>query len=123
MILGVGIDLVEIARIKRAYDKFGDRFLTKLYTPYERQHMPGRCARYLAGRFAAKEAAVKALGTGLANGIALKHIEIRIQETGQPALRLYANASAHAGSLGCRHIHLSITHERDCAAAVVIMED
>lgn len=122
MILGIGIDLVELARVRRVYEKFGQRFLDKIFTAHEREHLPPDYPQYLAGRFAAKEATVKALGTGFTNGIALRHIEICVQNTGRPDLRLYGKAFAIAKELGCRHFHLSITHERGYAAAVVIME-
>lgn len=121
MIAGLGIDLVELERVARLHKKYGARFLDKFLTTYERD-AAAPSPSYLASRFAAKEAAVKALGTGFARGICPRQIEVHIQAGGLPGLRLYGNAEKHAQALGITHYYLSLTHERRMACAVVIME-
>lgn len=123
MIIGLGIDLVEIARMERVFSRFGDKFLNKIYTPLELSHMPKNAAFWLAGRFAAKEAAVKALGTGFRDGINMPDIEIVSDELGKPCLRFYKAAADRGLFLKVRHAHLSISHERSMAAAVVVLEN
>ncbi len=125
MIIGSGFDLTALPRIKRILERHGDRFLCRILTDAERKALPspaaGRVA-YAAGRFAAKEAAVKALGTGFSSGIGFHDLEILSQDSGKPELRLYGQAAAVAECMGVRAIHVSISHERDVAGAVVILE-
>lgn len=123
MILGLGIDVVELARIGSALERFGTRFLEKILTPEELRNLPsGRSVPFAAARFAAKEAAVKALGTGFAQGISPQHISLRNLPAGQPTLLFHGPAAARADALGARRVHVSLTHGRDTAAAVVILE-
>ncbi|WP_457570912.1 holo-[acyl-carrier-protein] synthase [Desulfovulcanus sp.] len=122
MILGLGLDVVEIERISRSYAKFKDRLVYRILTPKEIENLPQNPVSYLASRFAAKEAGVKALGTGFAEGITFQHLEIKSSKTGQPHLYFLGPAYKKAMSMGCKKIHLSITHSQNTAAAVVILE-
>jgi len=122
VILGLGLDLVELARIDAALTRFGERFLTRILTPAERANLPLRPLARVAGLFAAKEAAVKALGTGFAQGIGFSCLEILPDALGRPTLTLAGPALARAQTLGATSWHVSITHERATAAAVVVME-
>jgi holo-[acyl-carrier protein] synthase len=123
MIIGIGIDLVEIARIEQSICRFGRRFLDRVLTPGEFVLMPssGQNA-YVAARFAAKEAALKALGTGMSMGISLLHVEIENMSSGQPRLILHDKAGELAFALGVANTHVSLTHSRATAGAVVILE-
>ena len=125
MIQGTGFDLAALPRIQNMLEKYGERFLARLLTPKELAALPApRAARvaYVAGRFAAKEAAVKALGTGFPRGIVMKDVEILPLPSGKPELHLHGEALARAESMGVRALHLSLSHERDMAGAVVILE-
>ncbi len=126
MIIGLGIDVTELDRIARSWERFGVRFASKILTPCEMQIMPQRsdtaAINYLAARFAAKEAAVKALGTGFSNGVTCKDFEVRKLESGKPFLTLHGTALEISRQLGVAHTHISLTHGRDVAAAVVIFE-
>jgi len=122
VILGLGIDLVELARIESALDRFGERFLARILTPAEQAALPPRPVARAAGLFAAKEAAVKALGTGFSQGIGFKHLQILPDALGRPTLTLAGPALARAQALGATIWHVSITHERATAAAVVVIE-
>lgn len=122
MIVGLGIDMTELARLEAIYRKFGLRFLEKILTPAELAALPARPLAYLAGRFSAKEAAVKALGTGFSNGIGPRQIEVGHDAQGAPQLRLLAGAENRARRLGVKRCHLSISHERFAAVAVVVLE-
>ena len=123
-IVGLGTDLVELARIAAALARFGDRFLTRCYTPAEiafcrLQQDP---VPRLAARYAAKEAAAKALGTGIARGILWKEIEV-LRTPGQPPrLILHGRALQRAESLATRTAHITLTHARELASATVILE-
>ncbi len=123
MILGVGLDITEVDRIRRSLERFGQRFTSRVLTPAEAASMPANdAAPYVAARFAAKEAASKALGTGFAEGVTVKSIEVVRLPSGAPELRLHDAAKARAEALGVTRAHLSITHGRDVAAATVILE-
>lgn len=123
MVIGLGIDVVELDRIERAIARFGERFLTKVLTPGEQAVRPVRCVPFVAARFAAKEAASKALGTGFSAGVSLTTIEVVGGERGKPGLALHGPAMAAFARLGGRRMHISLTHGRDVAAAVVVFED
>lgn len=124
MILGLGLDLVSIPRIQKNIDRFGAHFLERILTPGELEILPrGREATYAAGRFAAKEAAVKAIGTGFSEGVGLKDLEILAQPNGQPRLHFRGEALRKTLAMGVRRISVSISHERELAVAVVILED
>lgn len=125
MILGLGLDLVSVPRMERSLDRFGHRLLSRVLTGSERAALPaapGPRAAYVAARFAAKEAAVKALGTGFAAGLGPLDVEVFSLPSGRPELRLYGEAARRAGELGAASVHVSLTHEREMAAAVVILE-
>ncbi|NJB66754.1 holo-[acyl-carrier protein] synthase [Desulfobaculum xiamenense] len=122
MIIGLGLDVVELARIEQAVARHGDHFIDRILTPNERSAMPAVATPYLAARFAAKEAAAKALGTGIAKGVGFQTIEIRRLPSGQPQLELLGAARELAESLGVNTTHISLTHGRDIASAVVVLE-
>jgi holo-[acyl-carrier protein] synthase len=124
MILGIGTDLMEIARIQQSIARFGDRFLQRVYTPSEIQYCSQKknAAESFAARFAAKEAGAKALGTGISHGISWLELEVTREPSGKPGLTLSGRAAGRARTLGVTHINLSLTHSRDVALAVVIME-
>ncbi len=124
MICGIGTDLVYIPRIKKAVDRWGERFLTRVFTPSEIAYCTGhkRPEASLALRFAAKEACSKALGTGISGGISWRHISIGHGKTGKPVLELKQGARTRAGKLGARIWHVSLSHEGDYALAIVILE-
>jgi holo-[acyl-carrier protein] synthase len=115
------VDLIEIERIRRAVDRHGDRFLARVYTPHEVVQSCGRMES-LAGKFAAKEAAAKALGTGVwRNGIDWRDFEVyKDLETGAPELLLHAAAAERAARFGLYGWSLSITHDRTHAIAFVV---
>jgi holo-[acyl-carrier protein] synthase len=124
MILGTGIDVTETARIEKALARHGDRFSRRIYTAREIQYcekFKNRAERY-AARFAAKEAAFKALGTGWRGGIRWIHAEVSRRPSGKPELLLHGAASERAEQLGVRRISLSISHGEQFAVAIVILE-
>lgn len=122
MILGVGIDLVEIQRIQSAVERYGDRFLHKVFTAGELEvYAPGGSFARLAARFAAKEAIMKVLGTGWAQGVTWRDIEV-VSTGGRPYIRLYGETCAIAKQKGIATLHLSLTHAMDTAAAVVVAD-
>ncbi|MDR2162032.1 MAG: holo-ACP synthase [Desulfovibrio sp.] len=127
MIVGLGIDLVETARIRHALDRFADRFCSRLLHPDEAALLSSRQAarltEWVSGRFAAKEAALKALGTGLAAGINLHDIRILPDALGRPLLYLHGPARKRMELLGAAGALLSLTHTATTAAAVVILEN
>jgi len=122
MIVGLGIDVAELDRIQAALDRFGERFLARILSPAEREAMPRNAAPWLAARFAAKEAAAKALGTGFAQGVTFPDIEIVSEASGKPSIRFSGAARVRAMALGVTHSHVSLTHGRNTAAAVVALE-
>ncbi len=126
MILGTGIDIVELARIEQVLKKHGERFLERVYTPVEREN----CVREgqvllerLAGKFAAKEALLKALGTGLSSGVSWHDVEIVSDTAGAPQAKFYGSAAGLADKLGVRVAHVSVSHSRTCAVALAVIED
>lgn len=123
MVIGVGVDIVEISRITRALDK-GVSLMRKVFTPEEVSYCSQRKNRYqhFAGRFAAKEAALKALGTGWQNGIRWKDVEVTAGKMGRPELQLHGKASEVFQQSGARQALVTITHSDNYAVAVVIME-
>jgi holo-[acyl-carrier protein] synthase len=125
MLLGTGIDIIEIDRIAECMERFGDRFLTRIFTTAEIAYCSRKkkSAESFAARFAAKEAAAKALGTGIQYGITWKELEVRRQPGSRPTLHLSGRAAELAQSLGVRHIALSLTHSTTIAMATVHLED
>jgi len=121
--VGLGIDLVETARIARALTRTAG-FEARVFTEGESAACAGRGDRVqaLAARFAAKEACLKALGTGWAGGLGFRQVEVVREVSGSPAMRLHGAAAARAASLGVTRIHVSLTHQASAAAAVVVLE-
>ena len=118
--LTTGVDIIEISRVGRVLELYGTRFLRRIYTPDEIEYCRGR-APNLAARFAAKEATMKALGTGV-RGVAWKDIEVIRQPSGAPSIKLYGRAKARARRLGVREIALSLSHSREYAVAFVVTQ-
>ena len=125
MILGSGIDLVEIGRIKQSMERYGQRFLDRIYTAAEQAYCLRKrnAAESLAARFAAKEAGAKALGTGISRGVNWLEIEVSREPGGRPALRFHGRAAEIAARLGVAHAVLSITHTDQLSMASVVLED
>lgn len=124
MIVGTGIDLVEIERIKRSVERFGDRFLDRVYTASEKAYCLRKrnAAESLAARFAAKEAGAKALGTGINHGVGWLEIEVVREPGGRPSLKFHGRAREFANRLGTKSAALSITHTGSLAMASVVLE-
>jgi len=124
LIFGVGIDIIEVSRIEKQLSRGDDRFQRRLFTDREIAYCERKKFKGLhyAARFAAKEAFLKALGTGLGGGLSWKDVEIVNNEAGKPTLRLDGKARLLAEGLGLTGLHVSLTHVKDTAAAVVIIE-
>lgn len=124
MILGIGTDLCEIARIQRAMDRFGERFARKILGENElrRYRVHGKPAAYLAKRFAAKEAFSKALGTGIRYPVGWRNVMVENAASGKPTLRFSGDLEALLERRGVIAVHLSLTDETGLAAAYVIIE-
>lgn len=124
MIIGIGIDLVEVSRIRELVERRGDPALRKLFTEGElaRCRAGGRPAESFAARFAAKEAFFKALGTGWGLGGAWNEVEVVSAPNGAPSLRLAGGAERAARERGVTRMHLSLTHTEQTAAAYVVLE-
>lgn len=118
MNLKTGVDLIEIPRLRAALARFGERFLERVFTPNEIADCRGR-PEALAACFAAKEAASKALGTGI-GPIGWREVEVRHRPSGEPYLVLYGRAAEIAARLGLTTWTVSLTHSREMAAAVVV---
>jgi len=116
----IGIDIIEIARIQIATGRWGDRFLHRVYTEPELRLCRKKPLR-LAGRFAGKEAVMKALGIGV-RGISWREIEILAEPSGKPLVRLYGKAQAHADSLGLGKLAISLSDSKEYAVAFVVGE-
>jgi holo-[acyl-carrier protein] synthase len=114
----VGIDMLAISRLQRVLERHDGRFLRRIYTPEEVAFCRGRVPE-LAARFAAKEAVMKALGTG-AHGVAWREIEVLPDRRGKPLVYLYGRAQERADKIGLRALDVSLTHERDFAVAAVV---
>jgi holo-[acyl-carrier protein] synthase len=124
MIVGTGIDIAEVPRIAESIARFGDRFLHRIYTEGEIRYCeskPNRVERY-AARFAAKEAAMKALGTGWNHGVRWRDVEVTRLPGGRPTMTFHGKAAEFAAQLGAVHIALSISHTAEQAIAQVILE-
>ena len=125
MIIGVGVDLVEISRVRTMIAAQGERALLRLFTEAERQYCGGMAnpARHYAVRVAAKEAAFKALsGSEEARGIGWREMEVELDEIGRPSLRLHGRATARAKELGVTKTWISLSHGDDLATAFVVLE-
>jgi holo-[acyl-carrier protein] synthase len=125
MIVGTGVDIAEVARVGAAIERFGRRFLERVFTPEEIRYCDSkhnRMERY-AARFAAKEAALKAIGTGWNRGVAWRDVEVRRQPGGRPNIAFSGKAGEFAARLGVRQASLSLSHTAEQAIAMVILEN
>ncbi|HEY7616811.1 MAG TPA: holo-[acyl-carrier-protein] synthase [Terriglobales bacterium] len=124
MIVGTGIDIAEVPRIAQAIQRYGDRFLLRIFTDGERRYCDSKANRIerYAARFAAKEAAMKALGTGWNHGVRWRDIEVCRQPGGRPTITFHGRAAELAARLGANHVALSLTHTAEQALAQVILE-
>jgi holo-[acyl-carrier protein] synthase len=125
MIIGSGIDLAEIGRIQQSIDRYGARFLDRIFTAAEQAYCRRKrnAAESFAARFAAKEAGAKALGTGISFGVSWREIEVVRQPGGRPTLKFHGRAAEIACRLGVVHSALSLTHTTTLAMASVVLED
>lgn len=124
MIVGSGIDITEIGRIQHSMDRYGVRFLNRVYTAAEQAYClrKRKSAESFAARFAAKEAGAKALGTGISFGVNWLEIEVVREPSGRPNIRFHGRAAEIAARLGVAHAALSLTHSGDMAMASVVLE-
>lgn len=124
MVIGVGIDIVDVARIRQAWERHGQRFMDRVLVASEAEY----CLRQsdpvpsLAARFAAKESVAKAFGTGIGEQMGWHDIEVGRLESGMPVVRLHGPGEAMAKARGMARIHLSLTHTATAAAAVAVVE-
>ncbi len=125
MIIGIGIDIIEVSRIERLIHLYGKHFLHRIFTEDERKYCSSKhnSSVHYSGKFAGKESVLKALGTGLSKNIRWKDIEIISEKSGQPYVKIYGNARKILQNLGEVKIHISISHTRKHASAITIIED
>ncbi|HXK02165.1 MAG TPA: holo-[acyl-carrier-protein] synthase [Verrucomicrobiae bacterium] len=125
MIVGTGVDLAEVRRIRASIERFGARFTGRVYTPAEIAYVERKANRFerYAARFAAKEAGMKAIGTGWKRGVRWQDFEVANLPTGKPTLRLHGVAAQVALRLGVKNISLAMTHTAELGMAHVILED
>jgi holo-[acyl-carrier protein] synthase len=126
MIVGSGVDLAEVPRIRKAIERFGERFITRIYTPREIEYVGRRGAsrfERFAARFAAKEAGMKAIGTGWRHGVRWLDFEVSNLPSGKPTLVFHGVAAKFAERLGVRNVSLSLTHTAEAGMAIVIIEN
>jgi holo-[acyl-carrier protein] synthase len=124
VIVGTGVDLAEVPRIRESIHRFGERFTARIFTPLEIAYVERKANRFerYAARFAAKEAGMKALGTGWRRGVRWQDFEVVNLASGRPTLRLHGAAERIAGDLGVTRINLSLTHTAEYGLAHVIFE-
>ena len=124
MILGTGVDIAEVPRIRESIERFGERFLRRIYTDGEIQYCEAKATRFesYAARFAAKEAGMKALGTGWNHGVRWRDIEVVRPKGQRPTIQFHGQAAAIAERLGTKNVALSLTHTTEEALAHVILE-
>jgi holo-[acyl-carrier protein] synthase len=124
MIVGTGVDLAEVPRIQASIERFGTRFTERVYTPAEIAYVERKANRFerYAARFAAKEAGMKAIGTGWRHGVRWQDFEVANLPTGKPTLLFHGVAAQIANKLGVRNVSLSITHTAELGMAHVILE-
>jgi len=125
MIVGSGIDIAEVARIREAIERFGERFLERVFTPDEIRYCDSKVNRFerYAARFAAKEAAMKALGTGWNHGVRWRDCEVARLPGGRPTIHFHGKAAEFVAKLGAKNAALSLSHTREQAIAQVILEN
>lgn len=124
MILGTGIDLIEVARIASSFEKFGERFVNRILVPAEIAYCLSHRdpAPFLAARFSAKEAVSKAFGTGIGAELGWQDIEIRRQDSGEPYVVLHGKGQKLLESRNAKKLHVSLTHTQHYAAAMAVLE-
>ena len=124
MLIGTGVDLIEVERIAHSIERYGERFLRRVYTDLEIAYCNRKrvSAESFAARFAAKEAGAKALGTGISRGVTWNEFQVSRNPGGRPLLELRGRAAQLATELGVRAISLSLTHTGNLAMATVVME-
>jgi holo-[acyl-carrier protein] synthase len=124
MIVGTGIDIADVPRIAQSIQRFGDRFLRRVFTEGEIRYCESKANRIerYAARFAAKEAGMKALGTGWSHGVRWRDVEVLRQPGGRPTVAFHGKAAEFAAKLGTAHIALSLSHTPELAIAQVILE-
>jgi holo-[acyl-carrier protein] synthase len=124
MIIGVGVDLAEVPRIRASFERFGEKFRDRIYTPLEIAYCESKANKYerYAARFAAKEAGMKAIGTGMRRGVRWVDFEVANLPSGKPTLRFHGVAAQYAERLGVTNIALSMTHTSETSMAHVILE-
>jgi len=124
MILGTGIDIIEVARIKGSHERFGERFINRILRPAEIAYCLGHKnpAPFLAARFSAKEAISKAFGTGIGKHLGWQDMEVGRKETGEPFVILHDAGKTLLQQRGGRMVHLSLSHTDNYAAAIAILE-
>lgn len=125
-IVGTGIDICEVARVAASIERFGERFLKRVYTANEIAYCLSKkrnANQSFAARFAAKEAAMKAIGTGLRRGVTWHDVEVGREPGGRPTIIFHGKAKEFALKLGMKRAALSLTHTKDEAMAQVILED
>jgi len=125
VIVGTGVDLCEVGRLQQAIERHGSRFTNRVFTEAEAAYAESKANRYerYAARFAAKEAAMKALGTGWRGGIAWRDFEVKNLGSGRPTLIFHGKAAEIAEKRGIRNVSLSLTHTAEQALAMVILEN
>jgi holo-[acyl-carrier protein] synthase len=124
MIVGTGVDLAEVPRIRAAIERYGKRFIERIFTGREIAYVEGKANKYerYAGRFAAKEAGMKAIGTGWKRGVRWLDFEVANMPTGKPTLVFYGAAAEIANRMGVKSVSLSLTHTAELGMAHVILE-
>ena len=124
MIVGTGVDLAEVARIRASVERYGARFVERVFTAQEIAYVERKANKYerFAARFAAKEAGMKALGTGWSRGVTWKDLEVANLPSGRPTLALHGVAADLAAQLGVKAVQLSLTHTSETALAWVVLE-
>jgi holo-[acyl-carrier protein] synthase len=122
MIIGTGVDIVDLSRVRRIFETYGMRFARRILAASERDEARHITVELLGSRLAAKEACVKALGTGFTRGIGMHDVAVRSLASGKPELVLSRGARETADRLGLRASHLSLSHERHLAVAMVVLE-
>jgi holo-[acyl-carrier protein] synthase len=125
MIVGTGVDIAEVPRVAAAIERFGERFLKRIFTENEIRYCDSKANRVerYAARFAAKEAALKAIGTGWKRGVAWREVEVTREPGGRPTMTFHGKAAEFAAKLGMKRAHVSLSHTAAHAIAQVILED
>lgn len=124
MIHGTGVDIVDIERFSRSIERYGDRFLTRIFSDCEIEYCSrqSRCAQHFAARFAAKEAVLKSLGRGLGQGVSMRGIVVVKDQLGRPSIRLEGSMLQLADSLGVKKLHISLSHGHSHCVAMAVAE-